>query len=180
MGHSGSNQPGLRHAVACNGQWSVCARLDKGACDVAKAHHVSALQYKANCSISSFLPDTHIIMQHCLALLQDLKPAGNSLGSIGGFCAGDRDVVDHQRLSGLGYCYSASLPPYLATAAICALQSMQKQPELVQQVADNAKVMRGLLQQVDGLQVMQDWQYNVSVCNARTALGCCILVHLSA
>ena len=30
-----------------------------------------------------------------------------------------------QRLSGLGYCFSASLPPMLATAAIEALQIMQ-------------------------------------------------------
>lgn len=43
--------------------------------------------------------------------------AGNALGSIGGFCAGDREIVDHQRLSGLGYCFSASLPPFLATGA---------------------------------------------------------------
>lgn len=40
---------------------------------------------------------------------------GAALSSVGGFCAGDREVVDHQRLSGLGYCFSASLPPYLAT-----------------------------------------------------------------
>lgn len=85
----------------------------------------------------------------------DWYPAGNSLGSIGGFCAGDRDIVDHQRLSGLGYCYSASLPPYLATAAICALKSMQKQPDLVQSVSENAKTMRKLLQQIEGLQVMR-------------------------
>lgn len=43
--------------------------------------------------------------------------AGNALASIGGFCAGDREIVDHQRLSGLGYCFSASLPPFLATGA---------------------------------------------------------------
>ncbi|KAL3155107.1 hypothetical protein ABBQ38_011167 [Trebouxia sp. C0009 RCD-2024] len=78
---------------------------------------------------------------------------GNSLASIGGFCAGDRDIVDHQRLSGLGYCYSASLPPYLATAAICALESMQKQPDLVQRVTKNAQTMRKLLRTIDGLQV---------------------------
>ena len=41
--------------------------------------------------------------------------AGYSLASIGGFCSGEREIVDHQRLSGLGYCFSASLPPYLAT-----------------------------------------------------------------
>ena len=75
------------------------------------------------------------------------------MGSIGGFCAGDRDIVDHQRLSGLGDCYSASLPPYLATAAICALKSMQKHPDLIQQVAQNAKLMRKLLRDIDGLQV---------------------------
>lgn len=30
-------------------------------------------------------------------------------------------VCDHQRLCGQGYCFSASLPPYLATAAHEAL-----------------------------------------------------------
>jgi hypothetical protein len=30
-------------------------------------------------------------------------------------------VCDHQRLNGSGYCFSASLPPYLATAASAAL-----------------------------------------------------------
>lgn len=81
--------------------------------------------------------------------------AGNSLASIGGFCAGDRDIVDHQRLSGLGYCFSASLPPYLATGAICALQRMQDQPELVHRVAQNARSMREKLQNIAGLSVSQ-------------------------
>ena len=35
----------------------------------------------------------------------------NSLGSIGGVTVGNEEVVDHQRLSGAGYCYSASAPP---------------------------------------------------------------------
>ena len=47
---------------------------------------------------------------------------GNSMATIGGFCAGDREIVDHQRLSGLGYCFSASLPPYLASAGTAALK----------------------------------------------------------
>lgn len=61
--------------------------------------------------------------------------------------------MDHQRLSGLGYCFSASLPPYLATGAICALQRMQEQPELVLRVAQNAQRMRELLQHIPGLSV---------------------------
>ncbi|KAL0025965.1 hypothetical protein WJX77_008574 [Trebouxia sp. C0004] len=87
---------------------------------------------------------------------------GNSLASIGGFCAGDRDIVDHQRLSGLGYCFSASLPPYLATGAICALQRMQEQPELVFRVAQNARRMRELLQHIAGLSVYGGPNDNVS------------------
>ena len=51
----------------------------------------------------------------CAAAARAGAAAGNALASIGGFCCGDREVVDHQRLSGLGYCFSASLPPYLAT-----------------------------------------------------------------
>ena len=42
---------------------------------------------------------------------------GGALASVGGFCAASREIVDHQRLSGAGYCFSASLPPFLAVAA---------------------------------------------------------------
>jgi len=42
----------------------------------------------------------------------------NSLASIGGMCVGDMEVVDHQRLSGAGYCFSASAPPFVAVAAM--------------------------------------------------------------
>ena len=49
-----------------------------------------------------------------------------ALGSVGGFCIGnEREVVDHQRLSGAGYCFSASTPPFVAKAATLALQKMQ-------------------------------------------------------
>jgi len=46
---------------------------------------------------------------------------GAVLASVGGFCVGYREVVEPQRLSGSGYCFSASLPPYLAAAAAAAL-----------------------------------------------------------
>lgn len=35
----------------------------------------------------------------------------NGIAAYGGFCCGTTFIVDHQRLSGLGYCFSASLPP---------------------------------------------------------------------
>lgn len=46
----------------------------------------------------------------------------NAIASVGGFCVGDKDIVKHQRLSGAGYCYSASLPPYISKASTTALQ----------------------------------------------------------
>ncbi|CAF0775465.1 unnamed protein product [Adineta ricciae] len=50
-----------------------------------------------------------------------------SVGSIGGFAVGSSFVVDHQRLSAQGYCFSASLPPLLAAAAIEALNIMEEE-----------------------------------------------------
>ena len=41
---------------------------------------------------------------------------GGALGSVGGFCVGDREMIDHQRLSGSGDCFSASNPPVLVNA----------------------------------------------------------------
>ncbi|VDL88860.1 unnamed protein product [Schistocephalus solidus] len=50
-----------------------------------------------------------------------------ALGLCGGFCAGTHFVVDHQRLSGQGYCFSASLPPLLAAAAEDAVERLQSE-----------------------------------------------------
>uniref|UniRef100_A0A8C5BM50 Serine palmitoyltransferase 1 n=1 Tax=Gadus morhua TaxID=8049 RepID=A0A8C5BM50_GADMO len=54
----------------------------------------------------------------------------NAIASIGGFCCGRSFVIDHQRLSGQGYCFSASLPPMLAAAAIEALDIMEEDPDI--------------------------------------------------
>ncbi|CAK0785184.1 hypothetical protein CVIRNUC_008390 [Coccomyxa viridis] len=79
---------------------------------------------------------------------------GNALASVGGFCAGDREIVDHQRLSGLGYCFSASLPPFLATAAVGALDVLESQAAaLLPALADNARLLRSRLAEVSGIQV---------------------------
>lgn len=50
--------------------------------------------------------------------------------SVGGFCVGSHFIVEHQRLSGLGYCFSASQPPLLTQAAITALNVFEKEPKL--------------------------------------------------
>jgi serine palmitoyltransferase len=71
---------------------------------------------------------------------------GNAVGSVGGICAGSRRVCDHQRLSGAGYVFSASLPPYLASCAIETLNILEEEgPELVETLSGKVKVFRTAL-----------------------------------
>lgn len=80
-----------------------------------------------------------------------LGSLATTLGSVGGFCVGSREVVDHQRLSGAGYCFSASAPPFLCTAATTALQLLEKEPELAKQLqVRSAKVHEGLKKALNG------------------------------
>lgn len=76
-----------------------------------------------------------------------------SIGSIGGFCVGASVVIEHQRLSGLGiyqissiatinlytapflgYCFSASLPPFLSHVSIYILDKFERNPEIFEKL----------------------------------------------
>ena len=48
----------------------------------------------------------------------------NALGGVGGLCFGKSYVVDHQRVSSLGYCFTASQPPMLSAAVIKAVDGL--------------------------------------------------------
>ncbi len=51
----------------------------------------------------------------------------HTMASVGGWCIGnEKAVVDHQRLSGAGYCFSASSPPYCSAAAMTAFSLLQR------------------------------------------------------
>lgn len=43
--------------------------------------------------------------------------------------------MDHQRLAGAGYCFSASAPPFLCATATAALEELKNDPALVQRLA---------------------------------------------
>jgi len=78
---------------------------------------------------------------------------GYALATTGGFCTGSAKVVDHQRLSGAGYCFSASSPPYLASAAITAMDVLEESPELLVRLQENVTLLWKGLSQVRGLKV---------------------------
>ena len=59
----------------------------------------------------------------------------NALGSIGGFCVGTSYVIEHQTLAGIGYLFSASLPPMLASGAFKALELLENNTEWMAKLA---------------------------------------------
>lgn len=69
----------------------------------------------------------------------------NSCASVGGFVAGDTGVVAYQRLMGSGYVFSASLPPYLATASCHAISRIEAEPAMLDKLRDSARRIRSAL-----------------------------------
>ncbi|KAJ3330855.1 serine palmitoyltransferase component [Gonapodya sp. JEL0774] len=76
----------------------------------------------------------------------------NVLGGAGGFVVGSEPVINHQRLSGQAYCYSASLPAILAVAANGALDVIARDgKDLVKKLKENTVTLRNGLQAVPGV-----------------------------
>ncbi|CAM9848591.1 unnamed protein product [Ascophyllum nodosum] len=77
----------------------------------------------------------------------------HSLASVGGLCVGTTQVVDHQRLSAAGYCYSASAPPFVSAAASEALRMLRSEPGLVSALRKNAEFLHKAVSEIPGLKV---------------------------
>lgn len=67
------------------------------------------------------------------------------LCAAGGFCAGNEEVVEHQRISSASYTYSAALPALLSTTASETISMLQEQPDILTGLRENIKAMRGQL-----------------------------------
>lgn len=81
-----------------------------------------------------------------------------TLCSVGGLCVGSHEVVDHQRLSGAGYCFSAAAPPFLSTAAIAALNRLEdKGTSLMLDLNKNALRMKTALRKIKNFQLSSDF-----------------------
>ena len=69
----------------------------------------------------------------------------NAMAAYGGFCCGTSFIVDHQRLSGLGYCFSASLPPLQAAVALTSLETIEKDNSVIEKLRSNCLKMHSIL-----------------------------------
>jgi len=69
----------------------------------------------------------------------------NAFAAGGGFCAGNTVSIDHQRLSGSGYCFSASMPAMISLSAATAIEITQADPSRLSRLQDNVKTFRKLI-----------------------------------
>ncbi len=65
-----------------------------------------------------------------------------SFASLGGFIAGDENVIHYIKHNARSMIFSASIPPANAAAALAALQVMREEPERIQRLIDLATYMR--------------------------------------
>lgn len=63
----------------------------------------------------------------------------------GGFCAGDKDVVAHQRIASSAYTFSAALPAMMAVTASETVALLQSNPEILATTRENTRAMRAQL-----------------------------------
>ncbi|MEJ5313320.1 MULTISPECIES: aminotransferase class I/II-fold pyridoxal phosphate-dependent enzyme [Anaerolinea] len=71
-----------------------------------------------------------------------------SFASLGGFIAGDEDVVHYIKHHARSLIFSASIPPANAAAALAALEIMEQEPERVQRVIDIGKKMKAAFEEM--------------------------------
>ena len=85
-----------------------------------------------------------------------------------------------QRLSSSGYVFSASLPPYLASAAITAIDILEENPKLITKLKSNiAMLWKGKLwSQCKFLQWnhMVEQRLHFSFCTKSGSVNCCLFV----
>ncbi len=65
-----------------------------------------------------------------------------SFASLGGFIAGDADVLDYIQHTARSLIFSASIPPANAAAALASLEVMQKEPERIARLNEIGAFMR--------------------------------------
>ncbi|RDB17195.1 Serine palmitoyltransferase 1 [Hypsizygus marmoreus] len=71
------------------------------------------------------------------------------LCSSGGFCAGSQTVVDHQRINGPSFVFSASMPPLLSVSASEGINILRSTPSILTTLQENIRAARAILDRVD-------------------------------
>jgi serine palmitoyltransferase len=77
----------------------------------------------------------------------------NGLNSSGGFCTGSRNVVDHQRINGTSFIFSAAVPALLAVSASEGINILRNTPSILSTLQENVRAIRAVLDRVEALTI---------------------------
>ena len=77
----------------------------------------------------------------------------HAMGSVGGFAIGPREAIEISETTALGYCFSASTPPYLVACGGAAINLLTKESERVHKLQKNAAYMIDLLKKIPNIEL---------------------------
>ena len=77
----------------------------------------------------------------------------NGLNSSGGFCAGSRIVVDHQRINGTSFVFSAAVPALLAVSALESINVLRNTQSILSTLQENVRAIRAVLDRVEAITI---------------------------
>lgn len=75
-----------------------------------------------------------------------------TLGAVGGFVAASKKVINYLRFYSRSYFFSAALPPNICATVKAAIEVIEEQPELIQQLHNNVEYLNSKLKNL-GLRV---------------------------
>ncbi|MFB6889977.1 5-aminolevulinate synthase [Kitasatospora sp. NPDC056327] len=71
------------------------------------------------------------------------------LGTVGGYIAGPRDLVDHVRAVSRAFVFTTSLPPATAAGALAAVRHLRADEAERRRLTENARLLHSLLDEAD-------------------------------
>ena len=71
-----------------------------------------------------------------------------AIGTMGGFVAGSKDLIDYLKISARTYVFSVPMSPVMAYASIEALKYIRQNPGLIEKLKTNSEYLRNGLQKI--------------------------------
>jgi len=77
----------------------------------------------------------------------------NGLNPSGSFCADSRIVVDHQRINGTSFVFSAAVPALLAVSASEGINILRNMLSILSTLQENVRAIRAVLDHVEAITI---------------------------
>lgn len=108
------------------------------------------------------------LVDHHPSLLLNVGTFSKAFGTVGGFIAGDENIINYLRFYARSYLFSAHIPPPIVAAVIAGIEKMQMEPERLSRLHKNVRYL------VDGFK-----NIGISVSTPSAILAVPIQEHIS-